>query len=974
VTRNDDDLSSLEGAPADGGLAEHATDEPRDDAGDQTGPMVENSEDEIASFEEEKTSPEVRARPQRPEDKRPVGIVALGDVRRRRGFAEALRADGWNAVEASDVDELLEFTKTLGPHLVLADADLRRGDKTIARALRRQRHEAMQRLVGVVRDETDPGAAGRALADGFDDFVGLDATDAVLVARANANLQVARSVAELNKQRRDASLLLELTQTLASSLDMGLILHTVSRLISEVLGLERCSIILLDSSADEAVMVAASDDRSVRDLRISLSSYPELKLCVESAAPVLIDDVAATPVLEHVAKSLVDRGVRKQALFPIVHEENVIGLLFLRSAKRALQLGQHEIQFAQTVASTCATAIRNARLFDQFRDRHHHIETMREQAERQTEALRKYQDFFEYAADGIAVIDVDGGVHYVNKEGRRLLGRSWDDLRSVRFPTLLLADSARLWPELVAQVRHGRFRRSFDVGVRIAQQQRVLSLSAGGVGQGTGLLILSFRDVTELRGMEGELRTTKEFLENLIDSSVDAIVAADMSGNIILFNKGAEKVYGYKAADVIGAMHVEQLYPDGGAEEVMRRLRDERWGGRGRLAPERREIRVASGEVVPVSMSASIIYEDGEESATVGVFTDLRDRMAIERQLSEARDLLTRAEKARVAAELAGMAAHELNQPLTSVLGYAEMLRTRVPESDTRIRRPVDTIFQQAERMAEIVRKIGSITKYETKRYGANTDMIDLNRAADAVPTNDPSERVDSLSRTDEDRRPGAVAPATPVSESARRTTTQNMRVHGVLGASVAELSSPLPPAPDGEQLRTDPPRALTPPASPGPGKRSDSSLGALAAMLGPRTSSDPLGRDPRSAIVRMDTVDEKPAGYAQRLQRAQAEVAAASPLGPAASLPASSPAPRPAPSAPVAPTTGSFAAPELPAAPPPPTGTTPPGGTPFPSRPAPRALAFEQVLSSNREGEQHTNPGVRLSDLRRRAREENER
>jgi PAS domain S-box-containing protein len=919
--------------------------------GQLAGAALPIDDDELSSFEEEKTSPEVRARPQRADDARPVAVVALVESRRRRSVIELLWAEGWNAVEATDVDELMEMSKTLAPHVVLADGDLRRGDVTIAAALRQHRQDAAQRLVAFVRSESEADVAPRVIADGFDDFVCADTDDSVIVARANANLRVARTVAELNKQKRDASLLLELTQTLASSLDIGLILHTVSRLISEVLGLERCSIILLDAASDDAVMVAASDDRTVRDLPIRLSSYPELKLCVESAAPVLIDDVAANPVLEHVAKSLVDRGVRKQALFPIVHEEDVIGVLFLRSAKPTLHIGQHEIQFAQIVASACATAIRNARLFDQFRDRHQHIETMRAQAERQTEALKKYQDFFEYAADGIAVIDVDGGIHYVNKEGRRLLGRGWDDLKSIRFPALLLVESARLWPELVAQVRHGRFRRSFDVYINVAQQERVLSLSAGGVGQGTGLLILSFRDVTELRSMEGELRTTKDFLANLIDNSVDAIVAADMNGNIILFNKGAEKVYGYRAEDVIGVMHVSQLYPEGGAEDVMTRLRDERWGGRGRLAPERREIRVASGGVVPVSMSASIIYEDSDEVATVGVFTDLRDRMAIERQLSEARDQLTKAEKARVAAELAGMAAHELNQPLTSVLGYAEMLKARVAESDVRIRRPVETIFQQAERMAEIVRKIGSITKYETKRYGANTDMIDLSRAVDRVPTTDPvaqgeaarmhAEGTMKAVRTDSDVL--AVASAPPSIPG--RVSTQSFRVPpGMLEAAVAPATPTASSAAPAElvssdQRRTDPPKAT---ATTPPSPARDGALSAFSALLGARTSSPDKGSgyDPRSAIVRMDTVDDEPAGYARRLQRSQHD-------------------PGPAGANTTPPTTSSASKMTMPTA--------------FAAvgRPPMRSLAFDDLAPANVEGEQHTNPGVRISEARRRSKDE---
>jgi signal transduction histidine kinase len=86
-------------------------------------------------------------------------------------------------------------------------------------------------------------------------------------------------------------------------------------------------------------------------------------------------------------------------------------------------------------------------------------------------------------------------------------------------------------------------------------------------------------------------------------------------------------------------------------------------------------------------------------------------------------------EKAAVVAQLAGAAAHELNQPLTSVLGYAEMLRRRIPETDP-ARRSVDIIFREGERMADIVRKIGRITRYETKNYVGNTMIVDLDKAS----------------------------------------------------------------------------------------------------------------------------------------------------------------------------------------------------------------------------------------------------
>ena len=68
----------------------------------------------------------------------------------------------------------------------------------------------------------------------------------------------------------------------------------------------------------------------------------------------------------------------------------------------------------------------------------------------------------------------------------------------------------------------------------------------------------------------------------------------------------------------------------------------------------------------------------------------------------DAETRLEESERNAVIVALAGTAAHELNQPLTSVMGYAELLRRKLKESDFAYR-PVDIIYREAERMAEIV-------------------------------------------------------------------------------------------------------------------------------------------------------------------------------------------------------------------------------------------------------------------------------
>ncbi len=226
-----------------------------------------------------------------------------------------------------------------------------------------------------------------------------------------------------------------------------------------------------------------------------------------------------------------------------------------------------------------------------------------------------------------------------------------------------------------------------------------------------------------------KLQRTKDFLERLINSSMDGIIAADMRGRIILFNKGAEHIAGYSSEEVLGKLNVRDLYPPGVAREVMAQLRAPQTRARGRLSVRRQEIVTKSGELVPVNMTASLIYEGERETATLGIFTDQRYRMQLERKLSDAENRLEETEKTAAIVELAGTAAHELNQPLTSVMGYADLLRRKLKEDDFAYR-PLDIIYREAERMAEIVRKIGKITRYETKSYVGTAKILDLDKAS----------------------------------------------------------------------------------------------------------------------------------------------------------------------------------------------------------------------------------------------------
>ncbi len=142
-----------------------------------------------------------------------------------------------------------------------------------------------------------------------------------------------------------------------------------------------------------------------------------------------------------------------------------------------------------------------------------------------------------------------------------------------------------------------------------------------------------FKDMSEVKRLEQELVKRYEFEHDLIQTSMDGIIANDRQGNIIIFNEGAENICGYTTEEVLAGMSVTQLYPEGEARRIKKLAYGSEYGGPGRLLNYEVEVLTKKGESVPILLSATLLYEDGEEVATVGHFKDMREVKRLEKEL-----------------------------------------------------------------------------------------------------------------------------------------------------------------------------------------------------------------------------------------------------------------------------------------------------------------------------------------------------
>ncbi len=101
----------------------------------------------------------------------------------------------------------------------------------------------------------------------------------------------------------------------------------------------------------------------------------------------------------------------------------------------------------------------------------------------------------------------------------------------------------------------------------------------------------------------------------------------------------------------------------------------------------------------------------------------------LNQELKETQDKLIQKEKEAAVVEMAGAASHELNQPLTAIMGNLQLVMARLPQGDPLVER-LEKVMGQVERMVELVKKIGRITRYRTKRYAENIKIVDIDQAS----------------------------------------------------------------------------------------------------------------------------------------------------------------------------------------------------------------------------------------------------
>lgn len=217
-------------------------------------------------------------------------------------------------------------------------------------------------------------------------------------------------------------------------------------------------------------------------------------------------------------------------------------------------------------------------------------------------------------------------------------------------------------------------------------------------------------DLPTRGGLEEKLQRSNAFLRNLIFSAVDGVIASDKTGKILIFNDAAASVFGYTVDEALNHLNVRDIYPNNNAYQVMRNLRSNDYGGKGKLRSYQVDIISKSGEIIPIFLNASIIYENGKEIATIGFFHDLRDELRMKKELEKIQLQLLQAEKMSSLGKLAAGVAHQLNNPLGGITLYAKLILEEY-DLEEGAKEDLDRILRDAKRCRDTVKELLEFTR-----------------------------------------------------------------------------------------------------------------------------------------------------------------------------------------------------------------------------------------------------------------------
>ncbi len=316
--------------------------------------------------------------------------------------------------------------------------------------------------------------------------------------------------------------------------------------------------------------------------------------------------------------------------------------------------------------------------------------------------------------DAIIGKSMDGLVTDWNRAAQSIFGYIAEEMIGRPIALLLPPGQEMEEEEILARLRDGQKVDHFETRRRCKNGTIIdVSVTISPVYDGEGVLIGASkvaRNITAAKSAQMALQEREAHLQSVLDTVPDAMVVIDIRGIMQSFSATAEKLFGFRAHEVVGK-NVSMLMPapysaqhDGFLARYMA-TGERHIIGIGRLVVGRRK----DGSTFPMELAVGEM-RSGDRRFFTGFVRDLTERQQTQQRLQDLQAELIFMSRFTALGEMASTLAHELNQPLTAATSYLNGARRLLdggkPEDIRTARDAIDSAAEQALRAGQIIKRL----------------------------------------------------------------------------------------------------------------------------------------------------------------------------------------------------------------------------------------------------------------------------
>ncbi len=390
-------------------------------------------------------------------------------------------------------------------------------------------------------------------------------------------------------------------------------------------------------------------------------------------------------------------GIRMRALVSMAAEGEAQPCPFCRAGQDAYDEYIHPVLERTYLVST-------SRIQSSINEGRQTIHVLKDITDRR-EAERRYRELFDNIQEGLFFSTVEGRFVEVNDTLVRMLGySSRDELVQADIARDIYVDSGR-WESFVQAITERGSVRDFEATLRRKDGSLVHALQNafavrdlhGHIVQYRGLML----DITESKTFQAALQRERDFSSKILNNTQSLILVADTAGLISYANRRCLVAGNFEEADLIGHRLVD-LIPGNRREVMVGALQAALDGSP--MDNLELPLMLGGAQMGQFSVSLSPMRDEpGNVNSIVVVMTDVSDAAILQAKLLHT-------EKMAAVGQLVSGVAHEVNNPLTAILGFADLLleQSDVPDS---ARKDLNIILQEAQRTKQIVQNLLSFAR-----------------------------------------------------------------------------------------------------------------------------------------------------------------------------------------------------------------------------------------------------------------------